>query len=1186
MGSEKIGSAHAEIGLETSKVESGADRADKAVSSLEKKITAAFKSLTDGPKRAQETMNAWEKAVERAGGTSALSAKQLETLATKIQYLTRAGATLPDVFKGVGGSVSSASLAVSTATQQMSTAVQGAAARMGPMGQVLGALGAGGIATAAGMVAVSGAVYKVGELAVDATRKAASWGDELRDTATSSQMMVVGMQELREAAAVSGISWETVTKTVEKMNRTLEATPEVYERIGLNVQALRQLSPDQQFVKVVAAIQQLNTVGERSQALQDIFGKGSAALLRFDASARQASHSLGLVWSEAQVNQTSEFNDQVEQLERTLAGLWRNAGLAVAGNAQAAGGLKELTNAIGEFSREVLARAPETAEELTGLYHATMMWAALAGGGEPGGVPKHFRAVMDADARRQQAEKARLIAEQTAAQAAGPTARIERVAEMASRLRGVYEEKPQTDEAREWQRKRANEELADQEEAQKEAAKYLQGLEKAEFEDRVRQMQEEDKRIEGIRAEAAAAEKADLDNRREIEQLAEKGRGESLNESARAAEFAAERSRTVMDETVLAMGKEAKQADQNREAIHNLTDQREDWIDVLVEGGATEEEANKIIDDHIAALKGAKDGTVDWSAALQSVAQQVQVLGSGLLTDVAGGIASIGAQVQSVKKLGNLGDMFGAGDKKMDVGKLLSGASSMLAMAGAAKQIGGALGDALTKSGGEKAQGDVKRIVGLDVDEKRGDELDKRAKQLGIGRTEAVLLELVALAKEADRPLSEFQDRTIDLFNAVALGGVPAREGVRALKEQLAALVSEGEIDDATSVVDRLMQAIDDGSIKGADAVEMLSTVFQGLTEAAADGLGAARSELVDFIREAKAGGETIQGLKEFTAEKLAGAGADLTTLFRGAVTGKTEEGKDIYSGGVLRGTAAGELFGANLEALSGAEGLVAAIKELAPAWEQIQGTGAFAGPSAARDLMSLGSEKTLPLLEQLEALQRQAGGLGATGSMTTGSFAALQDAALAQRTQLEAAGGTREATLQAMGPLLAELQQSASDYGLVLSEDLKRTIADAQAAGVAFASDPQRELADAVQAQIAATEDATAATRELAEALARGVQINMAQLQQYHSGGYVPTDQIASLKAGEWVVPPGAAAAPSITPAALREAVGGMVIQVESTTLLDGEVVARNITRRQVANGQMMSDLSRGLTERGLNAG
>jgi hypothetical protein len=79
-------------------------------------------------------------------------------------------------------------------------------------------------------------------------------------------------------------------------------------------------------------------------------------------------------------------------------------------------------------------------------------------------------------------------------------------------------------------------------------------------------------------------------------------------------------------------------------------------------------------------------------------------------------------------------------------------------------------------------------------------------------------------------------------------------------------------------------------------------------------------------------------------------------------------------------------------------------------------------------------------------------------------AFAALQQQALSAEERLRA-GGADTATINAlMGPLLGQLQADASKFGLAISPDLEKAIAES---GQVFAKDKAGEMADDVRNQM-----------------------------------------------------------------------------------------------------------------------
>jgi hypothetical protein len=94
---------------------------------------------------------------------------------------------------------------------------------------------------------------------------------------------VDALQELRDAARLSGMETEAFDEHLEKMNKILgEPSPKVteaLEKIGLNMGGLIALNPAEQFKKIADGINKLGTQNQRAAVAADLFGRSGYEML-------------------------------------------------------------------------------------------------------------------------------------------------------------------------------------------------------------------------------------------------------------------------------------------------------------------------------------------------------------------------------------------------------------------------------------------------------------------------------------------------------------------------------------------------------------------------------------------------------------------------------------------------------------------------------------------------------------------------------------------------------------------------------------------------------------------------------------------------------------------------------------------------------------------------------------------
>lgn len=1065
--------------------------------------------------RATTELRLMEQAMLRLQQKAPLTTAEIDRLAVSTQRLAARGGEVPKALQAIvatSGQAQAGTAALSAAQNELTSSAMRLAGPMGGVTSILSSLGPYGIAAAIGIGVTAGAAWKIGEALWSAAKAAGTYGSELIKTGRETGMSARGMQELAEAAKLSDIEWGTIVRSTDRLNSALEETPEKFERLGLSAVALSQMSPDEALTKTVEAMQALGTQSERTAAAADIFGiKVGAQMLALETNAGKVSTALGLVWTQKELKAADDFDDQLGQLNRTWEGLWRNIGLGIAESPEIVAGLKQITLALGEMSTWVLGHK----EDIGALFHGIAINLQIAAA-----------AMRVLNANLPGGAGAVRTPEVIAGQAGG----------------GINDARArkQAEEALAFAIAKANGLLADQDAAGRAATKaYID-----EVEEKTRIEKSGAAEIDAIRKGAMQDYLSEIDEKGRVEKaLAEevKGIAKERAEQLKALEEAFEREYGTAEKGAKAASSES----------HKLTSSIQDLA-------AAMELLPGIAGTAFASMLGAMSVASDAGQKLKSALDPgLDKDGKQIKRDYAAGAI---AGLQGVAALGQAYQAKTQGQRV--AGGAMAGAQAGAAFGPAGAAIGGAIGGLGGLISGDpswvKAGKDAGRILGHAVSDEAAKAIDARAKDLGIGRSEAVLLDLSSLATEAGKPMGEFAGKTISLFNAIALKAVPAQEGMAELQKQFAKLREEGGFIAHPELIDRMMQAIRDGSLSGAAAVDMMASAFSSLTEGTMAGLAGSRKELLALIAEAKAGGVVISGLKDYVTSTMSGAGADLATIFRGGATGKKDEaGADIYSGGLVSGANAGGMFGANFSAIRDSQGLLAAVSQLKDAWSlmspEAQGQGNLSG------LMALGGAGVSPIVESGVALERNITSLGNAGYMSKDAFGGAQAGALEYRRQLEGAGVGSGAALEAMGPMLAELQASAKDYGLTLSADMLKTLEDAKAAGVVFASDPTEKLTSVMtDIQIPAIE---AQTRAL-EAMTRAIQ----------SGGMSSISGVTPT-AGGW------------NPEEMRKAImdGMKAVPLKVDSYLDGRQITDSVTSNIAANvGGSGTRVADGLVQQG----
>lgn len=137
----------------------------------------------------------------------------------------------------------------------------------------------------AGLAVVAGGAVAAG-LAISVLQGNIAKLDLVAKTAARTGLSGKFLQQLEFAADQSGVSAETLTKSVEKMTINIgeaangsKSAADGFSRLGISVADLESMSPEQQFRTVTEAIAKLPTAADRAAAAVKIFGKSGLEMV-------------------------------------------------------------------------------------------------------------------------------------------------------------------------------------------------------------------------------------------------------------------------------------------------------------------------------------------------------------------------------------------------------------------------------------------------------------------------------------------------------------------------------------------------------------------------------------------------------------------------------------------------------------------------------------------------------------------------------------------------------------------------------------------------------------------------------------------------------------------------------------------------------------------------------------------
>jgi TP901 family phage tail tape measure protein len=355
-------------------------------------------------------------------------------------------------------------------------------------------------------------------------------------------------------------------------------------------------------------------------------------------------------------------------------------------------------------------------------------------------------------------------------------------------------------------------------------------------------------------------------------------------------------------------------------------------------------------------------------------------------------------------------------------------------------EIAGQIKDIFDKPEFERIAEDVGRRFGTDISESLAKEIEAREAEGDVGRHMAELLSLGDIMGESDRDAREFGDQIGDLLNAIALGAVPAGEGIDELGEAFTK-VAEAALE-AGSVGDRALRDIMRRSRElGIDSPEIEAFRDKSLTSAAA-GVGGGITN-IDIVDEADAAAQAQILSSTFWA------------MF--------EEVGIVEAGDAFRETFAH---------------LNDQLAELG-----FEPPAALAGIGDILNLTETDAEFRRAV-EGAEAYRQALEGVANADMLTREGFDAFAQQAQAAIDQAQAGGATQEQAYRGVAPLLQSLVEAARNYGYELTEAEKAMIAQAEEAGVSFPVDPIDRAAMAMERLVEVIARAAGVTLDFGDAL------------------------------------------------------------------------------------------------------
>ncbi len=173
-----------------------------------------------------------------------------------------------------------------------------------------------------GMTAFGGAVTGILGGAVKGFSDYASTVD---DAAKKTGFSTTATQEYKFAAEQCSATIEDITNATKFMNVSLAAGSDAYGALGLSVDKLRGMKPEEAFTTILSALSGVPDRMTQATLAQEIFGRGAMALAPLMAEGaggiqklRDEAHKLGIVMTEEDITAGEAFGDEMAKLKMGL----------------------------------------------------------------------------------------------------------------------------------------------------------------------------------------------------------------------------------------------------------------------------------------------------------------------------------------------------------------------------------------------------------------------------------------------------------------------------------------------------------------------------------------------------------------------------------------------------------------------------------------------------------------------------------------------------------------------------------------------------------------------------------------------------------------------------------------------------------------------------------------------------
>ena len=232
-----------------------------------------------------------------------------------------------------------------------------------------------------GMVAAGGAILAAGALSI---KTFAQMGDEVHKMALRTGFATESLSRFKYALEIGGAELGTLEKGVKKMSMTISDAKDglatytrEFDKIGVSVEELEGLSPEDQFMKIALAVAAIEDPMQRASSAQKIFGKAGTAMLPMLADGEEGlrkmlaeAEKFSPIFGKEAAEAAAKLTDQMGQLK----GATTKVQMVIAEQ------LVPILIPLIDKIRDIIAGISEWAKEHSGLTRVIILGTTALGG--------------------------------------------------------------------------------------------------------------------------------------------------------------------------------------------------------------------------------------------------------------------------------------------------------------------------------------------------------------------------------------------------------------------------------------------------------------------------------------------------------------------------------------------------------------------------------------------------------------------------------------------------------------------------------------------------------------------------------------------------------------------------------------------------------------------------------------